>query len=454
MKMIERLVIVPVTGSSGEFLIVNAITGEVCVLNGEEHAQIQEWIKGKKISSKSDNDNDLINNLQAKLFIVENSIEEENLYQDALTKARNKHIEVKSHFKNIMFVLSYGCNFACPYCYEKDFNPNNDQILTKEQVDKIFKIHENSIESIGLYGGEPLLPEHMDIIKYIIKKSPNSIYNVTTNGYYLLEYLNVFRNLHISTIMVTLDGDKAMHDKTRILKNKMAHGTYTRIMTGIHAYLKDNIPIKIRMNITPSNLDICTQLREQLIVQYSKEFQNGLLLFELQPVFQLESGLKQKLEECVYFGINESSGKIMPPDKRRNVMTRSVSPVLLRFLSSNQNVFLKYNNCDAESHVRFYDPIGDIYSCILSLGNRAATVGRYFPEYELYSQSMLNRNIENIEKCKDCRVALLCGGGCAYGVLKNAHSSVMVPNCAQVLHLLYDQLPNIYQKFLVSGVYK
>ena len=62
-----------------------------------------------------------------------------------------------------------------------------------------------------------------------------------------------------------------------------------------------------------------------------------------------------------------------------------------------------------------------IYSCILSLKNKTATVGKYFPQHYMKEESILTRNIETVEVCKKCKLKFLCGGGCAYEIMQNLH---------------------------------
>ena len=59
------------------------------------------------------------------------------------------------------------------------------------------------------YGGEQLLPETKPIIEYVIKKKPNARYSLITNGYHIVDFIDILKNIVISNIMITiLDGPK------------------------------------------------------------------------------------------------------------------------------------------------------------------------------------------------------------------------------------------------------
>lgn len=198
----------------------------------------------------------------------------------------------KNIINEIVFVLTYKCNFACPYCYEKKVKENRKS-FTIDMVDKVFDLYKN-IEKISFFGGEPLLLENRKIIEYIVKKRPNDIYSMMTNGYYLEEFCNIFKNKKVECIQVTMDGPKKIHNKSRVLKN--GDGTFEKIMKGIYSALKCGYPIRIRMNVNERNISDCIKFREELCEEL-KEYEK-LVSFELYPIFQVKE--KSKLLEMLY----------------------------------------------------------------------------------------------------------------------------------------------------------
>lgn len=152
-----------------------------------------------------------------------------------------------------------------------------------------------NIQNIGLYGGEPFLPHTRSVIKHIVSRAPSTKYSATTNGYYLTEFLDILNSVEVSQITVTLDGTKEIHNKTRILRD--GRPTYERILQGVELSLQSNKRIKIRMNISPENVNDCMNLREELIIKYSTYYNSGNLTFELQSLFQLSDAQKKILNE-------------------------------------------------------------------------------------------------------------------------------------------------------------
>lgn len=69
------------------------------------------------------------------------------------------------------------CDYVSQYYLERVAKPkdakevDSNLVLTKDMIDKIFQLHNNKLEEIAFYGGEPLLPDTKGIIQYIISKA-------------------------------------------------------------------------------------------------------------------------------------------------------------------------------------------------------------------------------------------------------------------------------------------
>ncbi|QSX05564.1 radical SAM protein [Sedimentibacter sp. zth1] len=438
MKLTKYMVKIDLKTKDNKYLIINTIYGAVNVVENKYSNIIDKWIEEDNIVPKSDDEIKLYEFLSKSKYLA--SEEEEEQQKNALlTKLRSKHIENMKNINSVTFILTYNCNFKCPYCYEGD-NKNRIKVITKEMVDRVFEMHKN-IEKINFFGGEPLLLSNIDIIKYIISKAPNATYYAFTNGYYLKEYMDVLINIKVEFIQVTLDGDSNIHNKTRILKN--GGQTFDKIMEGIDLCLKNNISIKIRMNISNDNVDSCLKLREEMLNKYKW---TDLLKFELQPIYQLEEKERIEVEDKIYWNKKDlESGNDKSLNINKNIILNTASPLIKALLLKSGKIYPKYCNCGAEENNRYYDAEGNIYTCLIAVGDTKKAVGTYYPEYKLKENSFLNRNIETIKECKDCKLAFLCGGGCG-NVLKE-DDNCLRPNCSQIMKELYVNIPKIYNNF-------
>ena len=426
-------------------ILVHTLTGEMFLLNEKEYSILQSLEHGETIDLQNEDISSFVFSLRNKLFILDSDDEEKNMEKGILEQCRKRHAEQASIYNYAAFVLSYDCNYRCPYCYEKGSSPNKSKIMNEEMVDAVFALHNGTITSLLLYGGEPLLPQNEKIIRYIINKAPQAQYFVITNGYYLTEYYPIIKNLSIGNIMVTLDGEEELHNQTRIMDN--GGKTFAKIMEGIDLYLKNNITVKIRMNVHKKNVQSCLRLRETLISFYNDAYNNGSLLFEMQALFQLDAKERIGIEAQIYYPVAGMEG-FNPMDQCDNEIVNSLPPLLSVF-SKPRKFMPRYCNCPAEISARIYDPFGDIYSCLVAVGNKRAVVGEYYPEVKYKSISMINRCIETVPECSACKLKFLCGGGCANKALL-VNNDILTPNCTQIQTDIEHSIPYLCRTILAN----
>ena len=215
--------------------------------------------------------------------------------------------------KQLFFILTYNCNFRCPYCFEAQQHFNGvkgQQIINRDQIDTAISLCPN-VKEIVLFGGEPLLSDNYEIVKYLFQTYPHIQYSVITNGYMLVEYLGLLQEARIGSVQVTLDGPESSHNRTRVLKEgSHSNGTYSKILEGISACLSNNIHVRVRMTVTanPQHLRECLSHRNELMTRFSKYA--DYLTFELAPIFQVAQDRKLNIYSELYaFDLNTNEGQ-------------------------------------------------------------------------------------------------------------------------------------------------
>ena len=435
MRFIKNSVVIPLYNN--EYLLINTLLGLLDIITEEEFAVVNQ-IKGYgefRLEMLNKYDMPFINQLMKRYYIMDSVVEAE-WEKDLLSKLKEEDNFKKNHLDSVAFVLSYACNFACPYCYE-DSGSKSTNIMTQEQVDIICSLQHKKIKKVLLFGGEPLLERNRSIIEYIVKKIPKAHYSVVTNGYYLLEFIDLLKNLNILNIQITLDGDEDTHNKSRTLRN--GGPTFVRILKGIEEGLKAGLRIKIRMNVTTDNINSCLKLREKLFQKFNK---NDNLIFEMQPVFQLEDNKKSELWNILFEDVSLDYEKMAT----RNKILQTF-PAIINFFINRNRITPIYHFCQLEEQNRYYDADGYIYSCILAVGSHKKSIGTYYPQLTLKENSMATRNIETIPECRQCSCKFLCGGGCSNGVADS--ENCFKPNCYNFKVETSTMLPYIYS--LLSG---
>lgn len=330
--------------------------------------------------------------------------------------------------------LTYNCNFACTYCYEREISKENT--ISEEMIDKFYEIAANNKDkirqSIGITGGEPLMSKNIKILEYFLKegKKKGFTFDIITNGYELLEFLDMLKKNDVKVVKVTLDGPKEIHNKRRI------HGkdreTYDKIIEGIKEAQSTGIRITIFVNVDAQNVDYIPQLVNDL---KENEINVTILLKRVNE----RSGAKypHTLTPKEYF---EKIFGIIKEHKLREIKIYEFDVFyanVFRALSSGTSVPARVRYCGGVTpDVLIFDPRGDIYPCDYVLGDKKFSIGTYFPEFRLNMNYYLwkNRTVSKIKECFSCKLSLLCSGGCPIEAY-TTHGTLYKPYCEETKYL-------------------
>lgn len=423
MKFIHNLVVIDLKNDQGDILLANGINGLLDVVHRKERAIIEKWMQEDEILPVGEEEKRLYELLEKRQYLLSRE-EEDKIKNQIIDKLKESSQQKKPDLA--WFVLTYRCNFHCPYCYENTVK--SEKTMTIEMIDKVFEINPG-LKYIGFFGGEPFLPENRGLVEYIFYKAPKAEYYAITNGFYLDEYIDLLRSVRFSNIQITLDGTEKNHNETRF--QVKGQPTYGKILSGIQKCLSADIPVTIRMNLSSGNLE--DLLREKNMIE-STEW-GKKVEFEIQPLFQCGKDEGNVLYE-----------KLMEQDMKgtsgANRILKKMLP-LSDFLYKGTPLRPIIRACDPEGIMRFYDPYGDIYNCILAVGQKTKAVGTYFPEYRLKEKSFLTRDITKIKECRTCKNALFCGGGCPNGLPDDR--DVYSPNCINFYNEIQNRIPDIYR---------
>ncbi|GFN36669.1 radical SAM/SPASM domain-containing protein [Tepidimicrobium xylanilyticum] len=433
MKLIKHMIFVDI--HDDKKLLINSLTGTMDEIDAPIYKTLSKWQACEEIVPENDLEVELLSNLQSRGYLVNNDEEEIAIKNEILKVLRNDHIQRQKEQRIIAFVMTYDCNFRCPYCFEGDAYFKKE-VITPEQIDAALKLAGEGLQAICLFGGEPLLPKTRPALEYLFNKAPDKTYQIFTNGYYLTEFLDLLLSLKISQVLITLDGSEKVHNSRRVLAN--GKPTYKKIMDGIERCLESGINIRIRMNLDKNNYENGIDLRENLLDRFSGYKDN--LSFELTTLLQDSHDERIDILTEVY----RSDTKHSFEDRQRinNFITKKNS--ILDHLVYGRPIIPLYSYCYAHSDGMVFDPYGDIYPCLGCVGKERFSVGKYYPLVEFKENSIRNRNIEKIPECRDCIYSLLCGGGCPLGLAET--DDFFRPMCYSIKTILHKELPLFYKE--------
>lgn len=417
---------------SENFFIVNLLTGNADIVNPIDAEKLSRVRNNEPIA-----DDNFLAEISDKGYRVDEA-KETKLYQskylDFIDSRNDDEIQ-------LFFVTNYSCNFACSYCYQDEYAPSKG-LLTNEIIDSFFTYIQNEFAGrkkyITVFGGEPLLnsPKQKELISYLINKANAARLDVSfvTNGYTLVEYIDILKEGRVREIQITLDGTAFVHNQRRFLKGGAE--TFDKIIEGVDACIANNISVNLRMVVDKENIENLPELARFAI---DKGWTNS-------PYFKTQIGRNYELHHCQStpnrlfsrVSLYEELYKLI---QLHPYIVEFYKPAysISKFLSENGSLpDPLFDSCPACKSEWAFDYTGHIYSCTATVGKSDESLGTFYPEIsrkEDLINAWENRDVTSISECNTCSMQLACGGGCG-SVAKNRTGNVCSSDCRPVKELL------------------
>ncbi len=401
---------------NGKYMLFHGYTGAIDII--DESIVLQ--LKDNNVKAFSDETTRI---LRKRGYITNKTKEEEIEYVERIAHALHK--KDKLLYKSFTWIVTYNCNFRCPYCFEKRENKDSlhQIVFTKARVDQTFAAM-NEIESrkklqnpiITLYGGEPLLKENKEIVTYIVQEGKKRGYkfHAITNGYDLDSYLDLMAPDLICLFQITIDGTKNIHNRRR--KHFEDPNTFDKIIFNIGLIFQHelNVDIHIRVNIDSSNL-------EDFKTLYSNFNQMGFLAHENFKIYsalvQDNKEIKGKdkndmdfLSESEYLERNENMDTIVSC-AGYNAIYKKIQYAFI----TKKSMPLTAVHCTAQIGEYVFSPLKEIYPCWEVVGDKNYQIGTIGPHSIIWNKDEVEKwhshDVSSLS-CKYCRYVFLCGGGC------------------------------------------
>ncbi|WP_455639155.1 radical SAM protein [Parabacteroides sp.] len=411
-------------------ILIHGYTGAIDIVNknlADQLMTLQE-INQKTFSSE------LLTFLMKRGYVTDKTEEDEYSYVSRIV--RTLHQKELMSYKTFTFVISYNCNFRCPYCFENRNKKDTEFYTTfsREMVDKAYLAIKN-IESrkplrnkiITLYGGEPLLARNKDILTYLILEGHKKGYkfHAISNGYELDHFLELLSSDLIFKVQVTIDGTKDYHNQRRI--HYQALDTFDKIISNIELALKQGISITVRVNNDNRNVENFAQLKAY--------FES--IGFYTYPNFKLYSAMLHNNEaitndEKTALTFSSSRSYISKHKEMGTEKTCKDYGLYQRIynaLKEKKPIPFKGTFCASQSGGYVLDCFGDIYPCWEVVGNKEFCIGNYLEKDINWNDNLVEKwhtyDISMNSFCRKCKYALYCGGGCVAHVMsgKRNHCS-------------------------------
>lgn len=418
LRVSSYMIPVKLEKEEGKYMLIHGYTGAIDIASEELLNDI------KSVEQENNLTQPMIELLLKRGYLTTKSQEEEYVYAARIATALHRKCDIL--YSTFTWVVTYNCNFRCPYCFEgrEKKDGGTPLVFTKEQIDiaydameKIQPRKELRKQGITLYGGEPLLAENRKVVEYIVNEGKKRGYNfvAVTNGYEVDHFLDLLGEDSIYKLQITVDGPKAIHNQRRI--HYKDHDTFDKIVSNIKLALDRGIKVVVRMNSDNRNVDLFNKLKsffeEQGFYNYPKfELYNAILK-------NSDAVTSEEQKELSFLSADSFADK---QDVYANIRGRvSIYNNISEALKNKKPLSLKSISCAAQSNGYVLDPLGNIYPCWEVIGNNNCQEGTYSKDKITWNEKVLrlwkNLDVGQKKPCKYCKYALLCGGGCPYHYL-------------------------------------
>lgn len=408
--------LIPVRVDEDKFMFLHGYSGAMDLLD----QSIAEKLCGKTSHQLGSLDDNVIEYLLKRGYLTTKTQEEERDYVRRMAIALQK--KDKLAYSSYTIVVTYDCNFRCPYCFELDTVSANlrRHTINRDMVDSIYKFIEadqkkklRQTKHITLFGGEPLLKKNLDIVEYIVAMGQNFGFHFSaiTNGYDLEYFLHLLSPKQINSLQITIDGMESLHNSKRI--HCLGKPTFKKIVENIGKALEKDIYITIRFNTDKTNFE-----HLQLLKQYFDELgytKNKKFAIDSARLVNYDEGISgDKLEQ--FFSQKEFIEKHQETKFEYGCHDYGTYSKLYHAIQNQKPLPYKSTFCSAQTGGCVFDPLYNMYPCWEVIGKDEFVIGRFSTNGVEWNednlQAWLDANVWSYEACHTCKYALLCGGGC------------------------------------------
>lgn len=429
LRMSSYTIPVKLENEDGKYMLIHGYTGAIDIVS-------EELLHSMKLSGAMDDlSEETLSTLQKRGYITTKTKEEEREYVSRMARALTK--KGKMLYSDFTWMVTYNCNFRCPYCFEDRTKKDSTQkiVFTKEKVDAAYAVidkiqpQELSInKTMTLYGGEPLLAENREIVSYIVEEGYKRGYRfvAVTNGFEVDHYVDLLSDKKIFKLQITIDGMREVHDRSRI--HYQGKSTFDKIISNIHLALSKGVKVNVRMNTSFSNEDQYNELK----LYFKKE---GFYDYELFNFYCAMITDNNYIDD-----IDRENIDLMSPEDFSKAVKEKVDLFNLDDNTLYHNISdaivkkkpLRFRSVTCASQTNGYvlDPLGHIYPCWEVIGNPKHLEGQYTKQGVTWNESVLSKwkdiDISKRKECSHCKYALLCGGGCPYHYLEGKNINCII----------------------------
>ena len=321
--------------------------------------------------------------------------------------------------KALCLHVAHTCNLNCEYCFAAQGKYHGERAVMSLEVGK--KAIDFLIEHSGkrhnlevdFFGGEPLM--NLEVCKQIVEYArsrekecnKNFRFTLTTNGMLIDDDVIDFCNREMSNVVLSLDGRKEVHDRTRV--DYAGNGSYDRIVPKFKKLVeaRGGKGYYMRGTFTRLNTDFTKDILAMADLGFTE--------LSMEPVVSRPGDpLALTAEDLpVLFEQYELLAKEML--KREKEGRGFTFYHYMIDLTEGPCVYKRISGCGSGTEYMAVTPWGNLYPCHQFVGEEDYKLGNLWDGITNTEKQDEFRycNAYARPECNDCWAKLYCSGGCA-----------------------------------------
>ena len=321
--------------------------------------------------------------------------------------------------KALCLHVAHTCNLNCSYCFASQGKYHGERAIMSFEVGKRaldFLIeHSGSRRNleVDFFGGEPLM--NWDVVKDLVKyaRSVEGKYNknfrftLTTNGMLIDDEVIDFANKEMSNVVLSLDGRKEIHDRTRV--DYAGNGSYDKIVPKFQKLVKErgDKDYYMRGTFTHANPDFTKDLFHMADLGFTELSMEPVVCAPDDPMALTPEDLEIVKEQY------EILAKDMIQRKKDG------HPITFYHymidLTQGPCIYKRISGCGSGTEYMAVTPWGDLYPCHQFVGEEKYKLGDIWNGVTNNDlrEEFRSCNAYARPECEDCWAKLYCSGGCA-----------------------------------------
>ncbi|MBR2928965.1 MAG: thioether cross-link-forming SCIFF peptide maturase [Oscillospiraceae bacterium] len=322
--------------------------------------------------------------------------------------------------KALCLHVAHTCNLNCGYCFASQGKYHGERALMSFEVGKqaLDFLMDNSGSRTNLevdfFGGEPLM--NWDVVKQLVEyarsvekeRDKNFRFTLTTNGMLIDDEVIEFANREMSNVVLSLDGRKEIHDRTRV--DYAGNGSYERIVPKFRKLVESRggKDYYMRGTFTHANPDFTKDI-------FHMADDLGFTELSMEPVVCAPDDPAALTKEDLE--IVKEQYELLAKDMIRR--EKDGKPITFYHymldLTGGPCIYKRISGCGSGTEYMAVTPWGDLYPCHQFVGDEGFKLGDIWKGVtnEALREDFRSCNAYARPECADCWAKLYCSGGCA-----------------------------------------